>query len=189
MAAVALFGAPLASAQNLGEAAAREQKKREERKKKGATAPDGRVYTEEDLRPGSLSAEPKPSPSAKATPTPAATPTPTPAPAADLAAEEAERSAEKASWQARADQVRQDIASADAEVKRLEARVEGLRNDRGASNAMDPFRLQTIQAELASATSDLEAARNKAAAARQRQDALEDEARRAGVPPGWLRER
>ena len=179
------LGGTVAAEQSLGDAAAREQKKREERKKKGA-ASDGRVFTEEDLRPGSLSAEPKPSPAAKATPQPSATPTP--APDVDLAAEEAARDAAKESWAARADQARQGIAAADTEVRQLEARVEALRNDRGAANAMDPFRLQTLEVDLASATAALEAARARAAKARQQLADLEDEARRAGVPPGWLRE-
>jgi hypothetical protein len=168
------------TAQSLGEAAAREDKR-----KKKAPASAGRVYTEEDLRPGSLSADAKPSPAPKATPQPATTPAPAPTPDTDDAA----REAQKAVWRGRADQARREIAAAEVEVRGHEARVEELRNDRGTGNAMDPFRLQTLQSDLAAARASLEAARAKVTAARQRLDELEEEARRAGVPPGWLRER
>jgi predicted nucleic acid-binding Zn-ribbon protein len=51
---------------------------------------------------------------------------------------------------------------------------------------MDPFRLQTIEAEIAKATAELDEARKELRSAREAQEALREEARRKGVPPGWL---
>jgi hypothetical protein len=91
-------------------------------------------------------------------------------------------------WADRARQARDKITEAEERVAGLEARITELRTDRGASNAMDPQRLQTIQAEIQKATEELEATRKELQAAREGLEAVVEEARRQGVPAGWVRE-
>jgi hypothetical protein len=92
-------------------------------------------------------------------------------------------------WRARADAARQRIADADAAIARIEAHLGELRDDRSGQDAMNPNREQARQAQIAAETENLATARADAAAAREALAELEDEARKAGVPPGWLRER
>jgi predicted nucleic acid-binding Zn-ribbon protein len=82
---------------------------------------------------------------------------------------------------------REALARAEARIAELEARITALRNDMSPVGLTDPNRLQTMQAEIATAQRELEAARAAAAAARQAVDDLEDDARRAGALPGWVR--
>jgi hypothetical protein len=53
---------------------------------------------------------------------------------------------------------------------------------------MDPNREQTRRAEYAQVQAELELAKGQLERARQALVDLEEEARRKGVPPGWLRE-
>jgi hypothetical protein len=144
----------------------------------GKAAPKGKqVFTNEDL--------PSPSASSESSGQPP--------PAAPEAAAGEDSSfaggAPEAHWRQRAKDQRAAIRAAEELVKRLEDRVDALRNDRAPISMMDPAREQTRQNELAKALQDLEAARKALADARKTLDDLEDEARRKGVPPGWLRER
>jgi len=52
---------------------------------------------------------------------------------------------------------------------------------------MDPNREQTRQAEIAKAQAELEAVKAGLETSRQALAALEEDARRKGIPPGWLR--
>ena len=79
------------------------------------------------------------------------------------------------------------LARAEAHVSELEARITALRNDLSPVGLGDPNRQQTRQAEIAQAQRELEAANAVLATARQAVDALEDDARRAGALPGWVR--
>jgi outer membrane murein-binding lipoprotein Lpp len=72
-------------------------------------------------------------------------------------------------------------------VQTLEAQIAGLRNDMTITNTQDPNRLQTQGRELADAQANLESAKRELDAARQALAGLEDEARRAGAMPGWVR--
>ena len=190
-----------ALAQSLAEVAARERKART-----ASPAPSPRAYTDVDLHASpspSPSASPSPSPSpvtaagtrsrgwkAPSSPSPSpqapgqATPAPTPEPP-DRS--EQERAALEARWRAVAAQRRDAVASTEALVATLDAKVEALRNDRSPVNLADPNREQTRRAELAAAMAELDAARAALAAARSAVDALEDDVRRAGGLPGWVR--
>lgn len=203
MTAAALSAVPVL-AQSLGEVAARDEERRA-RERRPAPA-----YTDTDLRaspspsprpspspsPSPLSwvgAPPKgwraPSPSPSPSPRPgtaprAATPPPTPEPP-DRSAQE--RAALEAQWRAVAQQRRDALAQAQARVSELEARITALRNDLSPVGLGDPNREQTRQAEIARAQGELEAARAALAAAQKSVDDLEDDARRAGALPGWVR--
>ena len=81
------------------------------------------------------------------------------------------------------------ITEAQAVVAQGEQRLAGLRNDVAPDDPMNPFRQQTRETEIKAEAERLEEARAQVALARQALSDLEDEARRAAIPPGWLRER
>jgi len=85
-------------------------------------------------------------------------------------------------------QRREALARAEALVAELEERIAALRNDMSPSVGFgDPNRQQTMQAQIGQAQSELKAAQATLAAARKAVDDLEDDARRAGALPGWVR--
>ena len=158
-----------AAAQSLGEVAARTNK---ERKGKG-----GKVYTNDDLgaEHAATAAPAAASPSAASTPS---APAPAPAPTADPAQR----------WRRDAKQRRDAIAGAEAKVAGLQARLDALMADRDPTNVMDPNRLQTLEAEKVKVRAELDAAKDELAKARQALEDLQEAARKAGVPAGWLDE-
>jgi hypothetical protein len=156
-----------------------------------SVAPPGHVYGNDDLpKPPSPPAVASPGPAgagkgavtnlkpAEMPPAPAEEPTPEPP------YETTERY-----WQERAGSLRQTIADTERRITELEQKIGALRDDRSAANAMDPNREQHRQDAIAQAQADLERARADLGRQRQAWDALEEEARRKSVPPGWLRER
>jgi chromosome segregation ATPase len=94
---------------------------------------------------------------------------------------------EEEGWRVRATALRDAISSAEKSIPEIEDRIAGLRNDRNPTNLMDPNREQTRQAEIAKAQAELEAVKAGLETSRQALAALEEEARRKGIPPGWLR--
>jgi hypothetical protein len=91
-------------------------------------------------------------------------------------------------WRREAEASRSRITNAVELVEQIEQRLALLRNDLQPQDPMNPFREQTRQAEIKAETERLEEARARLAAARQHMSDLEEEARKAGAPPGWLRE-
>jgi hypothetical protein len=157
--AVALLGAAVpALAQTLGDAARREQEK-----KKGTTrAPAGRAYGDEDLKVGrgpTATASPTPSPS----PSRDASPSPPPSPEPDRAALERE-------WRRRFAEARARIA--EEEARAWEDRIEVVFVSGIPVQQRVRVKVETPQLRTA----------------RQAIEDLEEELRRAGLPPGWGRE-
>lgn len=189
--AAALAGPVLA--QSLAEIAARDQERRARQGSRSAPA-----YTDADLR---ASPSPPPSPSPSPSPVSWQTASPRPrgwkAPAGRTASpspspEAPDRSAQERAelelrWRAVARERREALARAEARIAELEARITALRNDLSPVGLGDPNRQQTRQAEIGQAQRELEAARAALATARQAVDDLEDDARRAGALPGWVR--
>jgi hypothetical protein len=177
--------------------AAREKRAASPAAKTASPSPEpspGHVFTNEDLPA-------QPSPPAIASPGPAGTgrgtvtklppsavvATPRPAEgSSELAPSRAEQE-EEAGWRGRATALRDAISSAEKSIPEIEDRIAGLRNDRNPTNLMDPNREQTRQAEIAKAQAELEAVKAGLETSRQALAALEEEARRKGIPPGWLR--
>jgi cell division protein FtsN len=187
--ALLLAGPALVRAQSLGEVAKREQEKQEKKKKSGKPPATVKVYTEEDLK------------KARESESGAVTVLPEngnvdAAPAASSEDDEVVsgegrpaggRRRTEAYWRGRATRLRDAVAEADQRIKELETRIAGLRNDMNPTNLQDPNRLQTRDRELREAMGSLDAARREAETARKALDGLEEEARRAGAPPGWVR--
>jgi hypothetical protein len=185
-----LAAAPaVARAQSLGEVAKKEQEKQEKKKKDKTGKPPAKVYTDEDLKKareseaGAVTVLPEngnlESGSASSGDD-------------EVASGEEGRPAggrrrTETYWRDRAARARNAVEEADAKVKDLEGRIAALRNDMNPVNTQDPNRLQSRDRELREAIDALDAARVSADAARKALADLEEEARRAGAMPGWLR--
>jgi predicted nucleic acid-binding Zn-ribbon protein len=174
-------------AQSLGEVA----KRQEEKKKKKSTQPPSKVYTEEDLKKAreSGSGTVNVLPEIGSSSSPAASERPSGSEGGPARGENSVNAGphDESSWRAEAGRRRDAVKVADSRVQMLEAQVAGLRSDMSPTNTQDPNRLQNQDRELRQALDNLEAARRELDTARQSLANLDDEARRAGVPPGWVR--
>ncbi len=176
---VFLAGVGPAGAQSLGELA----KKEADRRKTSGTATKAapkKVYTNDDLK-----AAPPPSPGSVPAP-----------PAKDATAQkEATKKAEDAKapggekgeeyWRGLMAQTREELRRNEMFREALQTRINSLTNDFSARD--DPYQRaqladdrQKAIAEMARVTQEIEALKKKIAD-------IEEEARQAGVPPGWIR--
>jgi hypothetical protein len=164
-------GLPLFAQSPLGDLAKKEQ----ERRKTVKAA--GKVYSNKDL----------PTPPAQSAPDPAALPPPTPAPdaKADAQKPEAKDERDEAWWRSRMAQAQEAQRRGEAFAEALQSRINSLSTD--AVNRDDPYQRakaaedrQKAMSELARVTGEIDTAKKEIAA-------TEEEARQAGVPPGWLR--
>jgi len=170
-----------AYAQSLGDLAKREQERRK------AQPPAVKTYTNDDLKqlppPSGTPATPA-DPAGK--PADAKTGTAKPAePEKVDATKPAEPAKDEAYWRGRITSAREDIRRNEAFKEALQTRINALTADFSARD--DPYQRakvaddrQKALAELARVSSDIEKTTKLIAD-------IEDEARRAGVPPGWLR--
>jgi hypothetical protein len=178
--AAALLLAVPAYAQTLGEIAKREQ----ERKKAKPAAV--KTYTNDDLKqlPAPEGTPDKPAdPAAKGAD--AKTGDAKPAPEKVDATKPAEPAKDEAYWRGRITSAREDVRRNEAFKEALQTRINALTADFSARD--DPYQRakvaddrQKALAELARVSGDIEKTTKLIAD-------IEDEARRAGVPPGWLR--
>ncbi len=109
----------------------------------------------------------------------------TPAPQATPSADE-----QRTIWRTRAAELRTGLASAQKDLELAQRAQAAFRSDvapLSAADAQDPMRLQKREARLAEMNKQIEVLKGGVAAARASIAAFEDEARRAGVPAGWLR--
>jgi hypothetical protein len=176
--AAALLIAVPASAQSLGDLAKREQAR------KKATPNAKKTYTNDDLKqlpppsgtPGKPADEGAKPAADKAEPQKVA-------PADEKKA--AEPAKDEGYWRGRITAAREDIRRNEAFREALQSRINGLTADFAARD--DPYQRakvaddrQKALAEMARVSEDIEKAKKLIGD-------IEEEARRAGVPPGWLR--
>jgi len=171
--ALSLVGS-LLSVPSAGQSLATAAKKEKQRRAK--IAAPGKVLTEEDAaaRAGNVNV------TELAAPAPEAADTPSPQSSTD----------ERTTWKARAAELRTALASAQKALEDAQRAEAAFRSDvapLSAADAQDPMRLQKREARLAEMNKQIEVLKAAVAAARASITALEDEARRAGVPAGWLR--
>ena len=98
--------------------------------------------------------------------------------------------AQRSAWKARADSTRNVVTTAENTLAQMERDLAALRSDMSpvtAADAMDPMRLQKRDASIYKLNKDIEVQKAALAEAKKAVAALEDEARRRGVPAGWLR--
>jgi len=98
--------------------------------------------------------------------------------------------AEQASWKTRAAEMRQAVVTAEKALAQMERDVAAYRSDMApvsAADAQDPMRLQKRDARIFEMNKQVEAQKIAVTDAKKALASFEDEARRAGVPAGWLR--
>ena len=163
----------IAFAQNpsLAEIARKEQERRK------ATKNSDKVLTNKDLPPSAV----KP-PTADAT---------TPAPATDTAAQKpdakptGEPEKDEAWWKQRMVQARENLRRNEAFIEALQSRINSLSADFVARD--DPYQRAKIGEDRQKALAEMERVQAEIALGKKQIVDIEEEARKASVPPGWLR--
>ena len=181
--AVGLSGSPAASGQTLGEVA----KKESERRK--AQPQTGKVYTNKDL-PASAQ---KPATANPSTETPAQTPTDPVAAATEQKAEDGKAPGDKpqgdqkdqAYWKNRMATAREELRRSEMFAEALQTRVNTLNKD--FSSRDNPAQRSAIGADRTEALNELTRVKQDVERGKKQIADIEEEARRAGVPPGWVR--
>ena len=189
LACVLLTMAWPASAQSLGDVAKKEQERRK------ATPPAAKTYTNDDLKklppaPGSTTDS-----AVKLGDTKAAKDskdTKEPAEGAAKAGEEAkdttkpaEPAKDEAYWRGRVTAAREEIRRNEMFRDALQARINGLTADFTARD--DPYQRAQIADDRQKAIAELTRVNTEITNGNKRIAEIEDEARRAGAPPGWIR--
>ena len=199
-------GAPL-GAQSLAEIAQKEKEKRAAKAmeasaqtaKPGAKAPETKVYTVEDL--AAYAEKPAAPPASEDTgegaPPPAAEPsTEAGAPRVRQSSEEqgsrgsddsAARDRQEQSWRSRAQSARAAVEAAESELAAAQKAKAGLGIGPQLGRNDDPLLRAGFNRQVAEAEQRVARAQSGVAAAKTSLNNLEDEARRSGASPGWLR--
>ncbi len=185
------------SAQSLGELA----KMEEERRK--AIKSSGKVYTNESIRPAPRSQQPPPAaePAAPSAGSPAPPPSPSGVqapspsgvqlagaqPAGDAAPPPpaAAEPRDEAYWKGRIQAARDAVQRAEIFADALQSRINALSADFVARD--DPAQRGVIATDRQKALAELDRVHQEIQDHTKSIAAIQDEARRAGVPPGWLR--
>ena len=195
LAAMATSGAP---AQSLGDVARQEQARR---KSTASTQSGGKVYTNDDLRGAPApAATGSPSSAAPSALTPAATPgdkgdaakpgDPN-AKGADGQAPKADAKAapdgkgDEASWRKRRQAIQDALDRANTFAEALQSRINGLTTDFASRD--DPAQRSSVANDRQKALTELDRVKKEIAQHAKELDDLQDEARKNGVPSGWLR--
>jgi hypothetical protein len=179
IAALILLTAGVASAQSLADVARQEEARRK------AVAGAGKVYTNEALQPA-----PPPSPGSvpAATPAPAAPAAPA-APDADGAkpADPAAKPAlnAEAEWKKRMADTREALSRAQAFAEALQTRINVLSAD--FVNEADPIKRNVVATDREKALKELDRVKAEVTAHQKMITQIQEEARKAGVPAGWVR--
>lgn len=180
--AAALAGPSVAFAQqkpSLGELAAKEAKRRE------AVKGTSKVLTNQDL-PRGMAPRPVPpaDPGAPAEAKPEAKPDEAQPPKTDQPAKD-EPAKDEAWWRKRITLAREELRRNEMFAEALQTRINALTNDFTARD--DPFQRAKIAEERTTALAELQRVKTDIESTRKTIADIEEEARRAGVPPGWLR--
>ena len=195
----AAASATIVSAQTLGDVARQEAERRKTIK---STA---KVITNESLRrelppppsPGAPAAAGAPAPAEAPAAAPAAPSTPgaaaapaTPGAPAPAAAPPATAAApppvnDEASWRKRVTDARDTLSRAQIFAEALQSRINALSTD--FVNRDDPAQRNTIAAERQKALAELDRVKQDIQTQQKAIAAVQDEARKAGVPAGWVR--
>jgi len=177
-----LVAAASSYAQSLADVA----RKEEERRK---TQPQAtKVYTNKDLADVPPSTAPSPAPAAASPGTPAASGSATsPATKDDQKDAKDDKSEAKGQsyWSGRMKTAQQALDRDSTFADALQSRISALTTD--FVNRDDPAQRATIERDRQKAVAELDRLKKQVADDRKAISTIEEEARRAGVPPGWLR--
>jgi len=168
---LALVGPAFASAQNptLAEVARKEQERRK------ATKSSDKVLTNKDLPPSAQ----------KPQPAPASTPAGSTAPSAAAPEQKPADEKDEALWRQRITQAREGLRRSETFLEALQSRVNALSAD--FVNRDDPYQRAKIGEDRQKALAEMQRVQTEIADFKQQIEDIEEEARKAGVPPGWLR--
>jgi type IV secretory pathway VirB10-like protein len=169
-----LVFAASAGAQSLADVARREDARRKQVRK------PSRVLTNKDLKPSETPSLPPPPADAKA---PAKTEAA--APAEPEVTDEEKRQKDEQAWRQRMTDSRQALERSQMYLDALQSKVNALWADFTARD--DPAQRGKIQTERQKALAEFDRVKSEIEANKKAVDDLEEEARRAGVPAGWLR--
>jgi hypothetical protein len=175
LSAIGLAGtiAVTAAAQSLGDVA-----KQEEARRKAVKTP-GKVLTNDTIR--SI-----PVPTAGAVPASASTPTKESDASADKKPKpDDDPKAKEAAWRKRMEGARNALQRAEVFAEALQSRVNGLTADFTARD--DPAQRAAVANERQKALAELARVKNEIVQQTKAIADIQEEARKAGVPPGWLR--
>lgn len=170
-----------ASGQSLAGVARKEEARRKQVKQ------PSRVLTNKDLRPVTTP-PPAPAPDPAAAPAPDETPDGKPAdakPADPLQAEAEQRKQDEQDWRKRMADARLALERSQMYADALQSKINALWADFTARD--NPVQRADIELERKRAIAELERVKGEVEAQKKAIADLEEEARRAGVPPGWLR--
>ncbi|HEY8536730.1 MAG TPA: hypothetical protein VIL25_09775 [Vicinamibacterales bacterium] len=182
MIALVVAGAAPAAAQSLAEIARKEEARRAAIKK------PSRVITNKDLRPVERWEAPAPAPAtppAEATPAaPSAASGRQPAPEAE-AQEEPDLETQEREWRQKMSDAKTALERSQMYYDALQSRINALWAEFTAKD--DPAQRAVVELERRKAIAEQERVKEEIEQRRKAIGDLEEEARRAGVPPGWLR--
>jgi hypothetical protein len=180
-AAAALLVVPAATGQSLADLAKKEQARR----KADAKPAEKKVYTNKDL-PTAAAPPPAPvatSPNPSAAGGPAQTnPGQSQKPQGQQPQGEAK---DEAWWRARMTTARTELSRNEIFLEALQSRVNALNTD--FVNRDDPAQRQVLANDRQRALAEMERVRGEIDKLKKQIAEIEEEARQAGVPPGWLR--
>ena len=162
-------------AQSLAEVA-----KKEEERRKAITTP-ARVYTNKDL----TGAPAHPPPPATATPAPPADAAKTAEKAKAAEADKGKPAKDQAYWAGRMKELQTQVDRDQTYAEALQTRVNSLNAD--FVNRDDPAQRAVIERDRQKTVAELNRLKQAVVDGKKAITDLAEEARRAGVPPGWLR--
>jgi hypothetical protein len=185
LAVIIACGPSYAFAQGLADVAKAEEARRKTVEK--ATAKPAKVYTNNSLKPDITTPTVETTPATKADPAkPDATPADaSKAPAAEKAGGSASAMRDQAYWGGRMAEARAALDRSRMFGDALQSRINALTTD--FTNRDDPAQRAVIEQDRRKALEELDRVKKEMADQTKAIAAIEDEARRAGVPPGWLR--
>ena len=155
-----------AQTQSLGELALKEQERRK------ALKTPGKVLSNADL------------PKVSSAPTPKVLPEGT-KPEEQKPAKPQEEEKDEAWWRARMNGLREDLRRSELFAEALQTRINSLTSD--FSSRDDPYQRARIGEDRQKAVVEMDRVKAEIEAHKKKIADAEDEARRANVPPGWLR--
>jgi len=160
-------------AQSLADLAKKEEERRKEIKQ------PSKVITNTDLKdPGVVSAQPPATPAAPAASTPAKD-------AAKDAANDKEPAKDQAYWSGRLKSLQQALDRDQQYADAMQTKVNSLNTD--FVNRDDPAQRAVIERDRQKSVAELGRLKDQIVKDKKAIDDLQEEARKAGVPPGWLR--
>jgi hypothetical protein len=172
---VSLGVAHVAAAQSLGDIA----RKEEERRK--AIKSSGKVYTNDKLKPAPQPSAPPAGSTGQASTTSPSTGSVSPEPPSDAASDKGD----EATWRKRIAAARESLQRSQTFADALQNQLNSLQTD--FVNRDDPVQRSAIAVNRDKVAAELERVKREVAAHTKAISDIQEDARRAGVPAGWVR--